>query len=78
MNGLCKIGETKVAIQLLRIIEAQSIEPDVVMYNTIIHSLIKHKLPSQACDMYSEMVVKGISPDIISYNTLIYGYCIRY
>ena len=46
------------------------------MYNTIIHSLCKNKLLGDACDVYSEMIVKGISPDVVTYTTLIHGFCI--
>ena len=44
INGVCKIGETRAAIELLRMIDGGLTEPDVVMYNTIIDGLRKHKL----------------------------------
>ncbi|KAH1086219.1 hypothetical protein AAZX31_07G096900 [Glycine max] len=76
INGVCKIGETRAAIQLLRKIDGTLTEPDVVMYNTIIDCLCKHKLVPEACDLFSEMSVKGVSADVVTYNTLIYGFCI--
>ena len=73
---MCDIGETKAAIQLLRIIEVRSIKPDVVMYTTIIHHLFIDGLANEAFDLYSEMVAKGISPTIVTCTTLVYGFCI--
>ena len=36
INGLCKVGETKAALRLLRRVDGKLVQPDVVMYNTII------------------------------------------
>ena len=39
VNGLCKIGETDMAIRLLRNMEEGNFELDMTTYNTIIDSL---------------------------------------
>ena len=65
IKGLCKIGETHTAIQLLR------------RYNSIIYRLCKDRLVNQAYDLYSEMIhVNNINPNSCTYNHLVYGYCI--
>ncbi|XLS94695.1 hypothetical protein HN51_070703 [Arachis hypogaea] len=55
-NGLCKSGHTSAAIQVLRKIPQYGIAPDVVMYSSIIDSLCKDTLVSQAFHLYSEML----------------------
>lgn len=39
VNGLCKVGKTNEAIGLLRKMDEQNLELDVVLYSTIIDSL---------------------------------------
>jgi pentatricopeptide repeat domain-containing protein 1 len=86
ITGLCRIGETQSAIQLLR--KALQIETDtesldgitvMLCYNTIIFRLAcKDKLINQAYDLYSEMKLHGnnVSPNSDTYHHLIFGYCI--
>ncbi|XP_045810393.1 pentatricopeptide repeat-containing protein At1g63150-like [Trifolium pratense] len=76
INGLCKMGHTTPALQLLTRLEKGSVKPDVMMYNTIIDSMCKDKLVDDACQLFSEMVIKGISPTVVTYSALIYGFCI--
>ncbi|RHN52657.1 putative pentatricopeptide [Medicago truncatula] len=75
INELCKTGETRAALQVLRKIERILVKPNVLMYTTIIDSLCKDKLVIDAYDLYSEMI-KKISPDVVTYNTLVHGFCI--
>jgi len=58
IDGLCKIGETKIVIQLSRIIESRSTKPNAIMYTSILDSLFKY-------DIYSEMILKRISPSLV-------------
>lgn len=81
IEGLCKIGETHTAIQLLR--RAVQIDRELgdftllLCYNSIIYRLCKDRLVNQAYDLYSEMIhVNNINPDSCTYSHLVYGYCI--
>ncbi|KAL2925714.1 hypothetical protein RDABS01_033898 [Bienertia sinuspersici] len=49
--------------------------PDVVIYNTIIDSLCKAQLLSQALRVLAEMKSKGIPPNVITNTSLIRGMC---
>ena len=75
VNGLCKIGETNVAINLLRKMERGNFVLDLTTYNTIIDSLCKDRLVTDALKLLSEMISKGIKPDHVTYNCLIQGVC---
>jgi pentatricopeptide repeat domain-containing protein 1 len=83
INGLCEIGETQTAIQLLRKALEIDKKPKYSMsnfmccYNSIIFRLCKDRLVNQAYELYSEMIhVNNIKPDSATYKHLIYGYCI--
>ena len=60
VNGLCKIGQTGVAIRLLRKIEKRNFAQTVVLYSKIINSLSKDKLVTETLNLFSEMMSKGI------------------
>ena len=70
INGLCKVGDTRAALRLLR----QVVEPDVVMFTTVIDSMCKDTFVDDAFDLYSEMVANGISPNVVTYTALIDGF----
>jgi pentatricopeptide repeat domain-containing protein 1 len=79
IEGLCKIGETEKAIELLRQVKIVGGYSNFYVrsfYNNIIFRLCKDRLVNQAYDLYSEMIVKKIMPGAITYHNLIYGYCI--
>ncbi|KAK2423028.1 putative pentatricopeptide repeat-containing protein, mitochondrial [Trifolium repens] len=77
IKGLClKVGETSAALQLMKQVDGNLVQLDVVMRNTVIDSMCKDKLVDDAFDLYSEMVAKRISPNFITYSTLISGFCI--
>jgi pentatricopeptide repeat domain-containing protein 1 len=61
---------------VLRKIDGKLVNTNVVMYNTIIESLCKEKLVTEAYELYSQMIVKKISPDVVTFSSLIYGFCI--
>ncbi|XLS58487.1 hypothetical protein HN51_008242 [Arachis hypogaea] len=48
---------------------------DVAGYSTIVDSLCKDGLLSEALSLFSEMITKGLQPDTITYNCLIHGLC---
>ena len=74
IKGLCKMGNTSGAIQLLRKMEGVC-KPDVVTFNTIIDSFCKDGLITEALNLFSEMINKGIPPNVVTYSSLIHGAC---
>lgn len=61
----------------MKLLKVISVKPDIVMYNTIIDSLGRDKLTSEAYDLYSQMLSEKISPDIITYSSsLMYAFCV--
>ncbi|XP_059629779.1 pentatricopeptide repeat-containing protein At1g62914, mitochondrial-like [Cornus florida] len=65
INGLCKIGNTSMAIGLLRAMEKTKIfRANLVMYSIIIDSLCKDKMVDDALVLFSEMMEKGILPNV--------------
>ena len=72
---MCKIGETDMAIRLLRKIEKTYFEPNVVFYNIIIDSLCKDRLVIEALNLLPEIRSKGIQPNVVTYMCLIQGLC---
>ena len=60
VNGLCKNGQTGVAIKLLRMLGKRNFEQNVVLYSTVIDGLCKNRLVIEALNLLSEMMSKGI------------------
>nr|GEV91871.1 tetratricopeptide-like helical domain-containing protein [Tanacetum cinerariifolium] len=56
IKGLCKIENTVIAIQLLRLMDERGCKPNVVTYNTIVDSLCKEKMIDDAFKLFKEMV----------------------
>lgn len=75
IDGLCKIGNTGAAIDLLRVMERGKCRPDNVVYNSIIDGLCKNKLVDEAFGLVHEMLEKDVSPTIVTYNSLIGSLC---
>nr|XP_025669889.1 pentatricopeptide repeat-containing protein At1g62910-like [Arachis hypogaea] len=75
INGLCKSGETRVALQRLWKMEGQFVKANLVMYNIVVDGLCKGGLLNDALDLYFNMLGRGISPDIVTYTSIIYGFC---
>ncbi|KAJ0729910.1 putative tetratricopeptide-like helical domain superfamily [Helianthus annuus] len=75
INGLCKVGHTTKAFELLRYMESGSCKPDVVQYNTVIDSLCKDKMVDHALQLFTNMTEKGVLADEITYSSLIQGLC---
>lgn len=81
IDGLCKIGETKVAIQLLLKIEYEAyhlysemvskrISPTIVTYNVLIDALCKRGQLKEAKTVLAVMFEVGVKPDILTFNRL--------
>ncbi|KAM7528283.1 hypothetical protein LguiB_031693 [Lonicera macranthoides] len=75
INGLCKSGNTKAAIELLRSMGKHNFEADNHCYSMIIDSLCKDRMVSDAMSLFAEMTEKGLSPDVVTYSCLIWGLC---
>lgn len=73
INGLCKKGEVKGAIQCLRFMEKEKCQPDAITYNTIIDGLCKRGLVDDALDLFCEMNNKGVRFTVVTYTSLIHG-----
>ena len=63
------------AIRLLRKMEEGDFELDLTACSTIINSLCKDRLVTEALNILSEMMSKGIQPNLVTYNSLIQGLC---
>ncbi|KAG8372106.1 hypothetical protein BUALT_Bualt12G0032000 [Buddleja alternifolia] len=73
INGLCKVINTTMAIQLLRVMEKGSCRPDTHKYNMIIDGLCKDRMIDSAMKLFDKMPQKGINRNVITYNVLING-----
>ncbi|KAM7462402.1 LOW QUALITY PROTEIN: hypothetical protein LguiA_030523 [Lonicera macranthoides] len=79
INGLCKSGNTKIAIELLRSMETLNFEADTMIvfeadtmvywYNMIIDSLCKDRMISDAMNLLVKMTEKGISLNVVTYTS---------
>ncbi|GFP87998.1 pentatricopeptide repeat-containing protein at1g62670 mitochondrial [Phtheirospermum japonicum] len=76
-DGLCKAGNTAMAIELLRVMEKgrRSCKPNTHVYNMVIAGLCKDRMIDDALKLFDEMSEKGITPDVVTYNALICGFC---
>ncbi|GJS10798.1 nucleotide-binding alpha-beta plait domain-containing protein [Tanacetum coccineum] len=70
INGLCKVGKTSKALELVRFMAKGSYKSRVDQYNMIIDGLCKDKMVDQALELFDKMIEKGIT-----YNSLIHGLC---
>ena len=71
------MGETSVGLKLLENLEdGGGCPPNVFTYNTIMDSLCKDGLVSEAIDVFRKMKDRKCSPDVISYNCLAHGLCL--
>ncbi|XP_058203769.1 putative pentatricopeptide repeat-containing protein At1g12700, mitochondrial [Rhododendron vialii] len=75
IKGLCKVGDTTMAIRLLRNMQKWNYRPDVVMYSTIIDNLCKDGNIDDALRLLSEMREWDIMPDVVTYSSLVDGLC---
>ncbi|XP_004295763.1 PREDICTED: pentatricopeptide repeat-containing protein At1g62680, mitochondrial-like [Fragaria vesca subsp. vesca] len=68
IKGYCAMGNNTAAVHLLRHVEANGFQPNIITFTTIIDSLGKDTLVDEALNLSSEMVGIGIVPDVITYN----------
>ncbi|CAH9058659.1 unnamed protein product [Cuscuta epithymum] len=60
--------------QIFKDIKSRGHAPDMVMYSTVIHSLVKANMLQKAKEVWFEMIKKKFVPNNYIYNALIYGY----
>ncbi|VFQ68996.1 unnamed protein product [Cuscuta campestris] len=60
--------------RIFEYIKKRGYAPDMVMYSTVIHSLVKSKMLGKAKKVWVEMIQKGFVPNKYTYNALMYGY----
>ncbi|KAI8566668.1 hypothetical protein RHMOL_Rhmol02G0059700 [Rhododendron molle] len=75
MKALCKVGDTTMAIQMLRSMQKWNCRPTVVMYNILIDTLCKDGNIDDALHLLSEMRGCDIMPDVLTYSSLVDGLC---
>ncbi|PNX89124.1 pentatricopeptide (PPR) repeat protein, partial [Trifolium pratense] len=81
IDGFCKIGKTRAALQVLRQLKWKSVKPSVVMYTTIIDTMCKDKLVrvgqlEEAIGLLNEMVVlRKLKADVYILNILLDALC---
>ncbi|KAI8566626.1 hypothetical protein RHMOL_Rhmol02G0055700 [Rhododendron molle] len=69
INGLCKLENTTMAIQLVRSMQIWNFKPNVVIYSTIIGSLCKDGNIDDAFSFLSEMREWDVMPNVVTYNS---------
>ncbi|GFP95765.1 pentatricopeptide repeat-containing protein at1g62910 [Phtheirospermum japonicum] len=77
INGLCKAGNTPMAIELLRVMKKgrRICKPNTHIYNMVIDGLCKDRMMYDALKLFDEMSEKVIPPDVATYNALVCGLC---
>ncbi|ERN17177.1 pentatricopeptide repeat-containing protein At2g17525, mitochondrial [Amborella trichopoda] len=71
MKGLCATNRVSDGFKLLQLMKNQGVEPNPVVYNTLIHCLCKNGKVGRARSLMSEMT----KPSDVTFNILISGYC---
>ncbi|KAK1386176.1 hypothetical protein POM88_023911 [Heracleum sosnowskyi] len=56
-DGLCKIGNTSVAVRLFRYMEKKGYMPNTVTFNIIVDSLCKYRLVDDALDVHTYSIL---------------------
>ncbi|CAA0838682.1 Unknown protein [Striga hermonthica] len=75
VDGLCKVGNTSMAVEFLRTLEKGTLKPNAHIYNIVIDGLCKDRMIDSALALFNEMPEKGIPPNVVTYNSLIGGLC---
>ncbi|KAM0069088.1 putative tetratricopeptide-like helical domain superfamily [Helianthus debilis subsp. tardiflorus] len=66
INGLCKVGHTSKALELLTFMESGSCKPCVEQYSVVIDSLCKDRMVDHALELFTKMTGKGVLADVIT------------
>ncbi|KAK2982812.1 hypothetical protein RJ640_021302 [Escallonia rubra] len=75
INGLCKAGELRTALELFSGLPQKGLVPTVATYSMMIHGLCKGGQLERASYLVIEMEAKGCAPNVVTFNTLMRGFC---
>ncbi|KAI3441855.1 PK domain-containing protein [Psidium guajava] len=73
--GLCKVGATGVALDLIRKCQKEGLVLNNYCYNAVIYGFCQNGQLSEALGVLEEMQSYGVFPDVYSYSILIDGFC---
>ncbi|KAM7264238.1 hypothetical protein ACFE04_001921 [Oxalis oulophora] len=71
MKGLCSTNRIADAFKLLQFIKARCLNPNTVIYNTLLHALCSLQKVGRARSLMTQMQ----HPNDVTFNILISGYC---
>ncbi|GER34152.1 pentatricopeptide (PPR) repeat-containing protein [Striga asiatica] len=71
VDGLCKVGNTSMAIEFLRTMEKGTLKPNAYIYSIVIDGLCKDRMIDSALALFNEMPKKDILPNVVTYSSLI-------
>ncbi|KAK4374878.1 hypothetical protein RND71_005555 [Anisodus tanguticus] len=75
INGFCKQGRMKLAIDSFVEMQRSGLQPDIVTYNTLINGFCKAFDVVNADNFMTRMHASGWEPDITTYNIRLHGFC---
>ncbi|RKF71878.1 Pentatricopeptide repeat-containing protein, mitochondrial [Golovinomyces cichoracearum] len=58
-------------LEIFQYLITSGVEPNVYLYNVILHDTMQNKEPQSAWNFYETMVDKGIEPDVVTYSILL-------
>ncbi|XP_006842489.2 pentatricopeptide repeat-containing protein At1g06710, mitochondrial [Amborella trichopoda] len=73
MDGLCKVGRSDEARELLEEAIHSGIKPNPIAYNALFNGYCKEGRALEGFSLLQEMFDREIEPDFISYATLLHG-----
>jgi pentatricopeptide repeat protein len=65
------------ALEVLRRMERDGVEPDLVTYNTLVYALSRAGMVAKARAFLDTMAAQGHFPDVITYTLLMNGMCVQ-
>ncbi|MCD7460062.1 hypothetical protein HAX54_042762 [Datura stramonium] len=75
INGFCKQGRMKFAIDSFVEMQRSGLQPDIVTYNILINGFCKAFDVVNADNFMTRMYASGWEPDITTYNIRLHGFC---
>ncbi|KAG1342173.1 putative Pentatricopeptide repeat-containing protein, mitochondrial [Cocos nucifera] len=71
INGLCKMGWMRAALNLLEKLHAEGLAPDMATYNTLISWHCKANMLDDASMLLNRAVNNGIMPNSLTWDILV-------
>ncbi|KAK4270686.1 hypothetical protein QN277_019464 [Acacia crassicarpa] len=71
----CKMGDIKMAENLIQEMSCKNVYPDMITYMTMIQGLCNAGQLESAYSMLKDMKLHGCSPNSVVYTTLLNGFC---